>query len=62
MIAYRPIAPLTIGRPDLMSALADLTAVFDTTWEVSKESSAALDKTAQTAGNAYPVAAGRYRS
>lgn len=61
MITYRPIAPLTTGRPGLTSALAAmaLTAVLGTTWQISNESSAAPDITAETAGNAYPVVAGR---
>jgi hypothetical protein len=61
MIAYRPVAPLTTGRPGLMSALAAmaLTAVLGTIWQVSNESSAAPDKTAESAGNAYPASAGR---
>jgi hypothetical protein len=60
MITYRPIAPLTTGRPGLMSAFAAmaLTAVLGTTWQVSNEPSAP-GITAETAGNAYPVATGR---
>jgi hypothetical protein len=60
MIAYRPVAPLTTGRPGLVSAFAAmaLTAVLGTTWQVSNESSAP-DKTAETAGHVYRVAAGR---
>ena len=54
MIIYRPIAPLTTGRTGLTSALAAmaLTAVLGTTWQVSNESSAAPDATAETAPKA----------
>ncbi|WP_426979411.1 hypothetical protein ACQCSU_09065 [Pseudarthrobacter sp. O4] len=54
MIIYRPIAPLTTGRTGLKSALAAmaLTAVLGTTWQVSKESSAAPEANVETAPNA----------
>ena len=41
MIIYRPIAPLTTGRPGLKSAVAAmaLTAVLGTIWQVPNESS-----------------------
>jgi hypothetical protein len=41
MIIYRPIAPLTTGRPGLKSALAAmaLTAVLGTAWQDSNDSS-----------------------
>lgn len=57
MIAYRPVAPLTTGRPGLVAAFAAmaLTAVLGTTWQVSNEPSAAPEKTAEPAGTAYPV-------
>jgi hypothetical protein len=63
MIAYRPVAPLTTGRPGLVSAFAAmaLTAVLGTTWHVSNEPAAAPRKTVETAGNAYAIAAGRNR-
>jgi hypothetical protein len=61
MIAYRPIAPLDTGPPGLGSALAAmaLTAARGTTWQIPNESSPAPKNTAETAGNVYPVAAGR---
>jgi hypothetical protein len=63
MITYRPIAPLTTGRPGLVSALVAmaLTAVVGPTWPVSTESSAAPDAVADTAATASPLAAGRNR-
>ncbi|MDQ0848963.1 hypothetical protein QFZ65_000901 [Arthrobacter sp. B3I9] len=61
MITYRPIAPLTTGRPGLVSALVAmaLTAVVGPTWPVS--TAAAPDAVADTAGTASPLAAGRNR-
>jgi hypothetical protein len=60
MIAYRPSAPLDTGPPGLGPALAAmaLTAALGTTWQIPK-SSVAPRITAETAGNLYPVAAGR---
>jgi hypothetical protein len=61
MIIYRPIAPLTIGRPGLTSALAAmaLTAVLGTIWQVSNESSVAPGTASETAPNGSSAAAGR---
>lgn len=63
MITYRPVVPLTTGRPGLVSAFAAmaLTAVLGTTWQVSGGPSAAPDKTGEPTGNTYPIAAGRSR-
>lgn len=63
MIIYRPVAPLTTGRPGLGSAFAAmaLTAVLGTTWQVSNKPPAAPAKTGEPAGNTYPVTAGRNR-
>ena len=59
MIIYRPIAPLTTGRPGLKSALAAmaLTALLGTTWQVSNDSSGTPETTAESARNTYPAAA-----
>lgn len=64
MIIYRPIAPLTTGRPGLKSALAAmaLTALLGTTtWQVSNDSSGTPETTAESARNTYPAAAGPNR-
>lgn len=62
MITYRPVAPLTTGRPGLASAFAAmaLTAVLGTTWQVSSGPSASPDKPAERT-NTYQGAAGRAR-
>ena len=54
MIIYRPIAPLTTGRPGLKSALAAmaLTAVLGTAWQDSNDSSVGPGPTAETAPTA----------
>ncbi|SFU03039.1 hypothetical protein [Arthrobacter sp. ov118] len=63
MIAYRPVAPLTTGRPGLVSAFAAmaLTAVLGTTWQRANETSAAPDQTPETAETACPPPAGGNR-
>lgn len=60
MIVYRPVAPLTTGRPGLASAFAAmaLTAVLGTTWQISNETSPAPDESPETA---VPAVAGRDR-
>jgi hypothetical protein len=60
MIIYRPVAPLTAGRPELKSALAAmaLTAFLGTSWQVSRDVGAAQEITAETAGGQHPDAAG----
>jgi hypothetical protein len=64
MIAYRPIAPLALGRPGLMPALTAmvLTAFFGTTWHGWKDRPAAPENVACTADIATPGPAERNRS
>lgn len=54
MIVYRPVAPLTPGRPGLVSTLAAmaLTVVLGTTWQIPIETSTAPDEAPETAGRA----------
>jgi hypothetical protein len=63
MIAYRPIAPLALGRSGLMPAVAAIavTALFGTTWQGWNEPGTVPEKGAERAEDATPGPAIRKR-